>query len=40
MAALDLVKRKEESGPVTMYYLLGLLPDAGETVLVRVGVVG
>ena len=32
VAVLDLVKRKGESGPVTMYCLLGLLPDAGETV--------
>jgi len=29
---LDLVKSKEKSGPVTVYRLLGLLPDTGETV--------
>ena len=31
-AVLDPVNYKEESGPVMMYCLLGLLPDAGETV--------
>ena len=32
VAVLYLVKSKEESGPVTVYRLLGLLPDTGETV--------
>ena len=32
VAVLDLVKSKEKSGPVTVYRLLGLLPDMGETV--------
>ena len=27
---LDRFKSKEKSGPVTMYRLLGLLPDTGE----------
>ena len=31
VAVLDLIKSKEESGPVTMYRLLGLLPDTRET---------
>ena len=31
VAVLDLIKSKEKSGPVTMYRLLGLLPDTGET---------
>ena len=32
VVVLDLVKRKEESDTVMVYRLLGLLPDAGETV--------
>ena len=32
VAVLDLIKSKEKSGPVTVYRLLGLLPDAGEMV--------
>ena len=40
VAVLDLIKSKEESGPVTMYRLLGFLPDTGETDQVRAGVVG
>ena len=32
VAVLNLVKSKEESGPVTVYRLLGLLPDTGEMV--------
>ena len=32
VAALDFIKSKEKSGPITVYRLLGLLPDTGETV--------
>ena len=40
VAVLDLFEGKEESGPVTVYRLLGLLPDMGETVYVRASIVG
>ena len=30
VAVLDFIKSKEKSGPVTMYRLMGLLPDTGE----------
>ena len=40
VAVLDLIKSKEKSGPVTVYRLLGLLTDTGETIEVRAGVVG
>ena len=32
VAVLDFFKSKEKSGPVTVYRLLGLLPDTGDTV--------
>ena len=34
---LNLVHRKEESGPVVMYCFLGLLPDVGKIAYVWVG---
>ena len=34
---LDLVHYKEESGPIVMYYFMGLLPDVGKIVYVWVG---
>ena len=32
VAVLDLFKGKEESGLVTVYHLVGLMPNTGETV--------
>ena len=34
---LDLAHYKEESDPIVMYYLLGLLSDVGKITCVRVG---
>ena len=34
---LDLVHYKEESGPIVMYCLLGLLPNVGKIVYIWVG---
>ena len=34
---LDLVHYKEESGPIVMYCLLGLLPNVGKIVCIWVG---
>ena len=36
-AVLNLVHHKEESGPIMMYYFMGLLPDVGKIVYVWVG---
>ena len=35
---VDLVHYKEESGPIVMYRLLGLLPNVGKIVCIWVGV--
>ena len=37
MTVLNLVHHKEESGPIMMYYFMGLLPDVGKIVYVWVG---